>query len=435
MAPAHRTRAVTEHNRGIHEDVTEDDFDIDIDGSDDPGRDHGSERGRLARTTREQNEPTNLTNPTMEDPSVTSIVHLSQQTRELEEARAKTRHLAELAELMEQQAQFKERIARVTAAAKTPPRSTYSTPVRTSREDSITSDTEDGENNSTIEVPLGRRITSARCPTCPSTISKYSGKSIQEYTLWQAQLNNHFRQHPHYFVDDVTKITRGFEVLDTEMMLAWESHFTKPGVPETYSEFTRFMQSLVDNPRVMYREAGIQWFRHMQKPGQSVMAYSLHLDQIAKNMRIAPTEDIRKLRLTAGVLAELQAEERRRAELDPDCTYNTLLERYQSIESDLQSSKKARPSSKPEHSRPEKAEKPAYKNKRKYSKTRDSDEKPYRAQEDSEHPSTKRKKDGKKPSVCEHCNMLGHRKDTCWSLHGKPGEQKQLGRSEDRSKK
>lgn len=146
------------------------------------------------------------------------------------------------------------------------------------------------------------------------------------------------------------------------------------------------------------------------------MAYFLHLDRIAKNMRIAPTEDDRKGRLMSGVRAELQAEECRREEIDPDCTYSDLLAHYQSLESDIRFFKKVQHGSKPEHFKPERSEKPTYRAKRRYSKTRDSDEK---AQERA---GIKRKKDRKNPPLCEHCNKRGHRKNTCWSLHGKPGE-------------
>jgi hypothetical protein len=102
------------------------------------------------------------------------------------------------------------------------------------------------------------------------------------------------------------------------------------------------MQSMADIPWGIHCDAVQQWFDHTQRPGDSVMAYSMHLDRVTMNMRTPPSDDFRKLRLISGVLPELKAEVRRRGEIYPnrDCTYSTLLVHYRMVENDVQAIKR-----------------------------------------------------------------------------------------------
>ncbi|OQD67922.1 hypothetical protein PENPOL_c003G08353 [Penicillium polonicum] len=255
MTPAYRTRAATGQIREIDDEAMEDNFDtsFDIHGSDNNGEVYGREQGGVAGIAREA--PADPTRPAIERPTATA-------DDELEEARARVKRLAEFAELMEVKAKAEQRIAKLTATAKPSTMSIHSIPKRKSQGDSTPRDRETERDDMTVDKPLGRRITSAKCPTCPSSIVRYSGKSIREYKIWQIRLNNHFDQHPYYFVDDVTKICRGVEVLQGNMILAWDAHVTLQVVPKTYAEFTRFMQSIVD-----YRGVAKEYEGILQKEG------------------------------------------------------------------------------------------------------------------------------------------------------------------------
>jgi Zinc knuckle len=227
---------------------------------------------------------------------------------------------------------------------------------------------------------------------------KYAGKSLRDYTIFMARLDNHFERYAGAYTHDRQKIADAVAELDDDMLRKWVQHKKDIDVDNlTWSGFCDFQLSLINDPVNMTREAMRKYMTAAQKPEQSVRDFAAYLKEW-EQLLDPYTEEQRKEHLRAKVLYEVRAESLKYSK-EPK-SYDAYVAHLQTVEDSIWTRRAALKGKKPRGAAritPHSA-----------STTREE-----RSTERSERPERPDRKSSRTRFVCYYCNQPGHRSTKC----------------------
>jgi hypothetical protein len=227
---------------------------------------------------------------------------------------------------------------------------------------------------------------------------KYAGKSLREYTIFMARLDNHFERYARAYTDDRQKIADAVAELDDDMLRKWVQH--KKDIDEdllTWTGFCDFQLSLINDPVNLTREAMRRYMTATQKFDQSVRDFAAYLKEWEQLLE-PYSEEQRKEHLRAKVLYEVRAESLKYSK-EPE-SYDAYVAHLQTVEDSIPTRRAAL-----KGKRPRGAGRIAS-----HSESAARDE---RRTTRFEQPGRPDRKSSHTKFVCYYCNQQGHKSPSC----------------------